>query len=206
MFRKKKLSTLDALLEKEEKKQHTYHTQWKERKKAWQQKRAEIFDLFKDVENKVSKNKKALNHLYAISPTEQIVQLYFGNLPIGKKIDNDTHLETEKGAALVYSEGVDGSVLCWVFPCRSEQKAMPENYKIYKFYKSAAEIDAKQIEDALKFFLIYYRMSSAVFGTSWCERLSYKRINFKEKRIKKALGSTIKTVFSQAIKAAFSAF
>ncbi len=103
------------------------------------------------------------------------VQIAFGTLPIAQSI-NGEGIDSEEGAALVYSKLPSGMVFCTVFLCSSERQKPIKPYFLLRIYKSPSKITIDCIKRDLLDLLRYQRISSTIQYASWWEQ---KRLQWK---------------------------
>lgn len=141
--------------------------QYHKRLLAWKDKRSEIKKIFDEVvtDTKREFKNKPVNFrdIFASDSNGETVQLQFGQMIAGKKINNDAP-NMEDGACLVFSQVPTGEIYCTVYPCVSENMRPFEGLILYKRFKSPEDITYEKVLDAVKFLFIYQRQTSAAMG------------------------------------------
>lgn len=112
-------------------------------------------------------------------------------------------LHSEKGAALVVSQSVIGSVAITLYPYKSEKVSRDEPYIIWAVYDDPDDINERILDKCKKDFFTYIRVSSAVLTESRMDRL---RINYLIFRSGQYTGkdSVFKVIFSKWFYAALA--
>ena len=132
----------------------------------------------------------------------QLVTLWWGNHPVGSTIENPNKFATEGGASLTFSLGVNGSVLCVIYPFCSELHSVKEKNLVLRIFEKPCDVTTDAIFSALQAFFSYSVVTS-VFGEPKNRdviRIAWLRFKDRCRKAKKgklfikllgALGSTV---------------
>lgn len=105
--------------------------------------------------------------------TERYIQVFFGQRPV------DTHnntFVTENGATLLYTQAIDGSVICIVYPVWSEY--MSTQYRSTTLYvEQNPEKIRHRISKDFKKFIKFARFSSLDVETTFSDRVLIEVLN-----------------------------
>lgn len=115
------------------------------------------------------------------------IQLAAGSHPAGPleqtydSIGNRTgqRFPTEGGAALVISQGADGSVGIFLYPFKSEKMARKIPHITWAFFTDPKKITERVLQNVIRDYFTYMHVTSVHFSESFLERL---RIGYLELR------------------------
>jgi hypothetical protein len=118
------------------------------------------------------------------------IQLFAGVHPIGSvEVTRDAFgrptrqkLHSEHGAALVFSQSTVGSVAVILYPYESEKLKQNTKHIIWGVFDDPRELTDAVIRRAVKDFLIYLRVTSALFNESTLDNLRIRYIEFRGAR------------------------
>lgn len=105
-------------------------------------------------------------NLYSFRDDERrSVQLSFGSHPVGASLQGDA-TAVEGGAALVFSQGIDGSVCGFLYPYKSERMQRKETRITWNVFHGPENVTNKAIDAAISDLWRYSRVSSCLDGGS----------------------------------------
>lgn len=93
-----------------------------------------------------------------------------------------TFFPTEKGAALVISQGGDGSVSIFLYPFGSERMHMKVPYITWAVFSDPTKLTSYLLHDVIRDFFIYMNVSSVHFSETFYERCRIKYLEIKGHR------------------------
>ncbi|KVT98499.1 hypothetical protein WK60_00120 [Burkholderia ubonensis] len=103
------------------------------------------------------------------------VQLFLGQHPVGVSLDR-REFDMESGAALVASQHVGGSVAILLYPYKSEAAQRMEKLIVWRIFDDPLDITPAVIDQAIRDFASYWRVSSALDGGSRSDRRRIDRL------------------------------
>lgn len=123
----------------------------------------------------------------SVNDNDRQIQLAAGNHPAGplqQKFDlngNKTgqYFPTEGGAALVISQGADGSVSIFLHPFGSERMQMKVSHITWAVFSDPTKLTSYVIHDVIRDFYIYMNVSSVHFSESLYKRCRIKYLEIK---------------------------
>lgn len=103
------------------------------------------------------------------------VELFFGAHPVGISL-KDKSTAIEGGAALVFSQAVNGSVGVFLYPYKSERMRRTETHITWKIFGGPEDVTDRQIDAAIADFWRYSRVSSCLDGGSWFDQFLIRKL------------------------------
>lgn len=104
----------------------------------------------------------------------------------------------ERGAALVFTQHVNGSVLILLYPFKSTAYSFDEDYLIFKKYRCATSINRNEVEKAFSAYIRYAQATSALSPTPFRDWLFRTRFRLNDLRYKFFLLGKLKELISLA--------
>ncbi|EGM77310.1 hypothetical protein Rhein_2592 [Rheinheimera sp. A13L] len=140
-----------------------------------------------------------INRDYPIDVLPNHIQIHCGFRKLGAEYDTWEGIRntiSERGAALVFSQLVNGSVLILLYPYKSEIFEFPEQYLIFDRYTCAAEISEKDVEKAFVAFVRYMQATSAFSNTPFRDFVFRTRYRLRDWRYRFVLLGKLKEMIS----------
>lgn len=103
------------------------------------------------------------------------VSLCFGSHPVGASLQGNG-LAVEGGAALVFLQGVDGSVGVILYPYKSELMRRTETHIIWNVFDGPEDVMGRVIDAAIADFWRYSRVSSCLNGGSRSDQARIRKL------------------------------
>lgn len=112
----------------------------------------------------------------------QLVMLWWGTHPVGSGTSEDPNkLAVEGGAALTFSQGVNGSVLCVIYPFGSELHSAPEKNLVLRVFEKPCDVTTDVIFSALQSFFSYSIVTSIFGAPTSRDKLRVVWLRFKDR-------------------------
>lgn len=147
----------------------------KSRRGQWKDCVDRIIEVFDKVKLEAEKQ-QLFENLYvsdsrkvpSLNQGPQLVTLWWGQHPVGSgTIEKPSKLAVEGGAVLTFSQGVDGSVLCIIYPFESDLHSALEKNLVLRIFKKPDDVTLNSISCALRAFFSYSLVTS-IFGAPTC--------------------------------------
>ncbi len=103
------------------------------------------------------------------------IQLFFGQHPVGS-VPGGRGLATERGAALVLSQGPTGAIAVFLYPYESEVSRRQEKLIVWDVFDDPLEITERVLKRAIADFTCYARVSSVLDGGTPADRRRVNRL------------------------------
>lgn len=124
---------------------------------------------------------------FSVNDQERQIQLAAGNHPAGRAepaFDQNGNragqrIPTEGGAALVISQGGDGSVCIFLYPFRSEKMNMKTSHITWAVFSDPTKLTQYVLHDVTRDFFIYMKVSSVHFSESFSDKFRIKYLELK---------------------------
>lgn len=130
------------------------------------------------------------------------IQIHARHCKLGSELIIDEHgkrkVESvfEGGAALVFSQHMNGTVLILLYPYSSKCYSMNENYLIFRKFNSAVNISERDVEKSFAAFLRYSQATSCLTRKSLGDQLFRWRYLINDWKLRWLLLGKIKDLVS----------